>query len=166
MLVYLLLSEKFRNFVAYSKSMTMIDEMTLREHAKGYDLCFCGHCPRHEHCLRWQVGQYVSPSRQTVTCVNPLAEHVATDQCPAYRDDMPQRVAKGMVYFYDEMPRKLEVVIKAALIARFTRVGYYNMRKGLKPITADKEQVIENVCRAYGWTQPLQFDKYVNEIIW
>jgi len=162
----LLLFEKFRNFVAYSKCMTMLDETTLRAKAKAYDVCFCEECPKHGHCLRWQVGQYVSPSRQMVTCVNPLAEHVATDQCPAYRDDMPQRVAKGMVYFYDEMPRKMEVVIKAALIARFTRVGYYKLRKGDKPITSDKKQVIENVCRAYGWDQPLQFDRYVDEIIW
>ena len=144
----------------------MIDEKTLREKPKGYDVCFCEHCPKHEHCLRWEAGQYASPSNLIVTCVNPHAEHVATDLCPAYRDDRPQRVAKGMLYFYDAMPRKMEVIIKAALIRRFTRVGYYRLRKGDKPITADKMQVIETACRAYGWTEPLQFDKYVEEVVW
>lgn len=144
----------------------MIDETTLKEHVSNYNLCFCDKCPQHTHCLRWLVGQYVPATRQLVTCINPHGELVTTDQCPAYRDDTPQRVARGMVHFYDEMPRRLEVVIKAALIARFTRVGYYNMRKGVRPITADTQQVIEQVCRAHGWTQPLQFDKYVDEIIW
>ena len=144
----------------------MIDETTLREKAKTYHVCICEHCPKHGHCLRWLAGQYVPESKETVICINPHGKLVATTQCPAYRDDTPQHVAKGMVGFYEEMPGRLEVVIKAALIKRFTRVGYYNLRKGAKLITAETEQVIEKVCRDYGWEKPLRFDEYVNEIIW
>ena len=71
-----------------------------------------------------------------------------------------------MVHFYDEMPRKLEVAIKNDLIAQYTRVGYYNMRKAERPITADIEKYIEQVCRNHGWNEILQFDERKNEVVW
>ena len=71
-----------------------------------------------------------------------------------------------MVHFYDEMPRKLEVAIKNNLIAQYTRVGYYNMRKAERPITYDIEQEIAQVCLKHGWTHKLQFDERKNEVVW
>ena len=147
------------------KQKVMIDEKILKEKAEKYLVCFIEQCPKHEHCLRWIVGQHVPCEQFSITCVNPkLAKK--KDECPAFRDSRPQNVAKGMIHFYDEMPRKLEVAIKNDLIARYTRVGYYNMRKAERPITADIEKSIEQVCRNHGWNEILQFDEREEEVVW
>ena len=144
----------------------MIDENILKEKAAKYLLCFKDNCPHHVHCLHWQVAQHVSEELPIVTCINPRFSQVATNECPYYRDDTPQRVAKGMIHFYEAIPRKLETAIKADLIARFTRVGYYKMRNGLRPITPDIEQIISDVCRSHGWKEELKFDERGEEVIW
>lgn len=144
----------------------MIDEKILKQKAEKYLVCFNDQCPKHEHCLRWQVGLYVPVKQMTITCVNPKLKLSAKGGCSSFREDQIKKVAKGMVHFYDDMPRKLEVAIKTELIATFTRVGYYDMRKGLRPITSDLERMIRQVCRNHGWTKKLHFDDYVDELIW
>ena len=141
----------------------MIDEKILKEKAGKYLVCFNEQCSKHEHCLRWMVGQYVPYEQLSITCVNPKVTKKGDDECPAFRDSQPQNVAKGMVHFYDEMPRKLEVAIKNDLIARYTRVGYYNMRKAERPITTDVEKEIEKICQNHGWNNELLFNERVDE---
>ena len=94
----------------------MIDKKILEEKAQKYIVCFDVQCPQHEHCLRWQAGQYVPESYFSVYCVNP--NHVWKDggECIAYRDDRPQRVPVGMVHFYEAMPGAMERAIKSRLI--------------------------------------------------
>lgn len=144
----------------------MTDENILKEKATKYLLCFNDNCPRHVHCLHWQVALYVSEELPIVTFVNPRFKQVVTNECSYYRDDTPQRVAKGMIHFYDTIPRKLETAIKADFITRFTRVGYYKMRNGLRPITTDIEEIITNVCRSHGWKEELKFDEQGGQVIW
>lgn len=81
-------------------------------------------------------------------------------------DDQPQHVAVGMVHFYEAMPGAMEHEIKKRLFEIFTRVGYYHIRRGERVITPDVEHEIERVCRECGWTGPLQFDGYSDELIW
>ena len=144
----------------------MIDKKILEEKAQKYIVCFDVQCPQHEHCLRWQAGQYVPESYFSVYCVNP--NHVRKDggECIAYRDDRPQRVPVGMVHFYEAMPGAMERAIKSRLIERFSRVIYYRYRRGDMTITPDVEQEIERICRECGWTDPLQFDGYAEKLIW
>lgn len=144
----------------------MTDENILKEKAAKYLLCNNDNCPRHVHCLRWQVAQYVSEELPIVTSVNPRFKQVVTNECSYYRDDTPQRVVKGMIHFYEIIPRKLETAIKADLIARFTRVGYYKMRNGLRPITPDIKQIITDVRRNHGWKEELKFDKRGEWMVW
>ena len=80
----------------------MIDEKILKEKAEKYLVCFNEQCSKHEHCLRWVVGQYVPCEQLSITCVNPKLEK-KEDECPAYRNSQPQKIAKGMIHFYDEM---------------------------------------------------------------
>ena len=144
----------------------MTDKETLRKQAGKYVACFADDCQRHGHCLRWQVGQVVTGDRQVISCVNPRIDRTADGGCAMYRSDQPQQVACGMVHFYDQMPRRTEVAVKAALISRYTRVGYYDMRKGTRPITPDAMQVVEQVCRDNGWQGDIVFDSYGEEPLW
>ncbi|MBR0274989.1 MAG: hypothetical protein IJQ76_02110, partial [Prevotella sp.] len=103
----------------------MIDENILKDKARNYTVCFNNECPLHEHCLRWQVGRYVPERLYTISCFNPNHPGAGSDTCPGYRSDQPQRIARGMVGFYSEMPRAKEVAIKKRLIEYYTRVNYY-----------------------------------------
>ncbi|MBR1932215.1 MAG: hypothetical protein IJ841_00810 [Prevotella sp.] len=143
----------------------MTDQEILRSRGEKYVVCFSGDCQRREHCLRWQVGSVVTGDRQVLTCVNPRIEKNA-DGCSMFRSDQPQRVARGMVHFYDQMSRRMEVAIKTELIGRYTRVGYYDMRKGKRPITPDVMEEIEQTCRSHGWQGDVVFDSYGDEPLW
>ena len=144
----------------------MIDQNVLEEKARKYIVCFDGQCPLHEHCLRWQAGQHVPATYFSVNSVNPRYAHAAGSECIAYRSDVPQRVAVGMVHFYEAMPGAMERTIKGRLIERYSRVVYYHDRRGDLFITSDVEQEIARICRECGWTEPLQFDGYSEELVW
>ena len=144
----------------------MIDERILQEKARKYIVCFNGQCTQREHCLRWLVGQHVPETLFAATVVNPRFIATAGGECPAYRNDQPQRIHVGMVHFYDAMPGAMEKTIKARLIERYSRVVYYQYRRGERPITPEVEQEIERTCRECGWTAPLAFDSCADEVLW
>ena len=146
--------------------MPMIDKNILREKARKYTVCFNGNCPLHEHCLRWQAGLYTPDHLYSISCFNPNHPGACTDTCPGFRSDQPQRIPRGMVHFYEAMPGRMEVAIKSHLITHFSRVMYYRYRRGEYPITPEIEQVILDTCRECGWTAPLVFDSYSEELVW
>ena len=94
------------------------DEVFKKQAEKGL-ICLNDNCEKREHCLRWQLREYVAKNRMTLTCINPRHKDVAKGKCPLYLDDKKIRMAKGMMQFYDEMPRKMEVLIKGQLIAAY-----------------------------------------------
>ena len=144
----------------------MIAEDILREKAKTYLVCYQDQCPLHSHCLRWQAAQYVPDRLFSVRCVNPKYQGCATEACPAYRSDQPQRIPVGMVKFYDAMPGKMVRAIKGQLIERFSRVVYYQYRRGERDITPAIEQEIARICQECGWTAAPQYDGYTEKLIW
>lgn len=142
-------------------------EILFSQKADGYLCCFNDQCAQRNHCLRWQVGQYVDRQQRVVTCVNPLYQLAANGHCDEYRDDqqvtMPVGMKKG---FYRDMPSHVERSIKNALIAHTCRSTYYQYHNGKRPITPDMLAVIRSVCKQAGWTQPLQFDGEVTDYAW
>ena len=144
----------------------MSQEEIFRQKAPHYLLCFIEHCPLREHCLRWLVGQQADPTVIKVGCVNPLLAQAGTDQCPQYRENVTAPHAKGMVHFYDDMPRRMEVRIKGRLISRYARRQYYEYRNGVRLITPQMQQDIARICQEAGWTQPLRFDDYQDDYVW
>lgn len=150
----------------HKKLYIMVHRQILKEKAAKYLVCFNENCPLHVHCLRWQVSRFVSDSRLVISCINPNLSQAVEGKCPAYRNDTPQPVARGMVHFYDDMPRKTEVEIKTKLISRYGRTGYYDMRRGTRQITAEIQEEIRQVCCSCGWTVKLRFDGYSEELVW
>ncbi len=144
----------------------MPEEITLRQKAQHYTVCFIDGCARHDHCLRWQAGRYVPADKLSVSAVNPRNPLSATPDCPAYRDDQPVRMAWGMVGFFHDMPHYQELAIKHDIIDHYCRTRYYRMRLGTQPITPADQGVIRAICDAHGWLAPLQFDRYSEEVQW
>lgn len=148
-------------------NMENIKEETFRKKANDYLVCYNEYCARHEHCLRWQVGKYVKPSLQAVTCINPNYAPAVEGRCDFYRDDQPVKMPIGMkTKFYEDMPARMAYRIKNALIDYNCRSTYYRYHNGLRPITPAYETLIRSVCNRFGWSQPLQFDDEVIDYVW
>ena len=48
----------------------LTQEEIFREKVDHYEVCFIDHCPLHEQCLRWLVGQYADTTRVMFTSIN------------------------------------------------------------------------------------------------
>ena len=83
-----------------------------------------------------------------------------------YLSDEKIVLAKGMVGFYDEMPRRMEERIKRVFIEHFSRTTYYEYRNGKRLLTPAQQQYIKQVCVEQGWTKDIHFDEFVTDYVW
>ena len=141
-------------------------ESLFREKAEKYLVCYSEQCPLREHCLRAILSHYVPESRPVTTSVNLNSPQVQTEQCRFYRSDEIRRMPVGLTWLCHDMPGWQERVIKANLIKHLTRTGYYQYRKGSRPITPDVEAYIRQVLIAHGWKQEPHFDGYIETYVW
>lgn len=144
----------------------MNEQEILRQKAPHYLLCFIDRCPLHATCLHWLCGQEASTTEGVVTSVNPCHPDNATDHCPYYREKKAVRCAKGMVNFYQEMPREKEETIKGSLISIYNRKTYYEYRNGVRLIPPAMQRQIARICRESGWTQEPQYDDWQDDFLW
>lgn len=144
----------------------MTKEERFKERAATGNVCLNVDCPQREHCLRWQLREYVPRDRVFVMSVNPRYKGVAQGQCPAFRSDERITLAKGMVHFYDEMPRRMEERVKGLLIARYGRTIYYEYRNGKRLISPAMQAYIKDTCLHCGWTKEPVYDGYEEDYDW
>lgn len=144
----------------------MNQEERFRAKAPHYLKCFIDGCPRHDRCLRWLVGRYASTTDVSVVSVNPMHSDVKGGQCPMFREQVLASHARGMMGFFEGMTSRQEHNIRQRLIARFTRKGFYALRKGDELITPRMQQDIARVCQDEGWTGTPQFDGWEEDYLW
>ncbi len=140
--------------------MTNIEkENALREKAsQHYLVCFIDKCPLHDHCLRWQAGQYADPKQLVCKAINPHSSRVGSEQCVMYRSDQRVLMKLGLTKLYHEMPTYMERSIRQHLIDCWGRKQYFEMRRGDRPITPEQQRQVANACRKNGWTGPIVYD--------
>lgn len=135
--------------------------------ASGYAVCFAEACPLREQCLRWLVGQQIPATQKYITCVNHRQEGVGTEHCPHHRSARKVQMAQGMTHiFTDDMPKRVEPGVRNALIARQNRSYYFEYRNGKRLIPPSLQKEIRQLFRDFGWTEPVEFDGYVEEYEW
>lgn len=148
------------------KKQKKTQEEIFRERAPHYLVCHIERCPLRDHCLRWLVGRYADSRPLAVNSVNPLHPQVATQECPLYRENRIEVHAKGMVHFYDDMPKRKEANIRDRLIGMYNRRKYYEYRNGVRLITPEMQQDILRVCQESGWTAPPRYDGSEEDYVW
>ena len=149
---------------------TIIWPSTLEEAYKARDphylVCFRDECPLHDSCLRYACGEYVDTRYYFVEAVNPKFSKVATSECPVYRKNETLMMKTGLTKFFEQMTGKQERAIRAHLISHYNRKVYYRLRNGVKPITPEDQQLIEDVCRLHGYNGPFVYDAEHKEWVW
>ena len=48
----------------------------------------------------------------------------------------------------------------------FNRKRYYEYHSGYRPVPPDHEQYIRQAILRYGWTEPVEFNAYVEDYLW
>ena len=56
--------------------------------------------------------------------------------------------------------------LKQHLIDHFNRKRYYEYHSGYRPVPPDHEQYIRQAILRYGWTEPVEFNAYVEDYLW
>ena len=149
-----------------TKTAAQQQEEIFRKKARHYTTCYIDHCPLHEQCLRWLVGQYTYPVPFVCTCVNPYHPKAGTAECEMYRNSKRVLMKRGMTKMYLDMPRRMETNIRNQLIGCWGRKHYYQMRRGDRPINPDEQQDVIDTCRLNGWTGPIVYDGEQEEWQW
>ena len=142
------------------------EELFAEKASKSYAICYSETCPLRTHCLRWQLRTFTPKDRRMATCVNLNNPAMQTDDCPVYRDDSPVRMPLGISKMYYDMPQRIAHPLKQHLIQHFNRKRYYEYHSGYRPVPPEHEQYILKAIASFGWTQPVEFNSYVEEILW
>ena len=124
---------------------TKTQEEIFRDKVDHYIVCFLDHCPLHEQCLRWLVGQHADPTRVVYSSINPRNPNYACEH---------------------DMPGYMERSIRRRLINLFGHKQYFEMRKGDRLITPAQQQQIQDTCRAHGWQGPINYESEQEDWLW
>ena len=142
------------------------EELFAEKASKSYAICYSETCHLRMHCLRWLLRTYTPQDQRMTTSVNLNNPSMQTDHCPVYRDDTPVRMPLGISMIYYDMPQRIAHPLKQHLIQHFNRKRYYEYHSGYRPVPPDHVQYILKTVVSYGWTQPVEFDSYVEEYLW
>ena len=141
-------------------------EEAFREKVQHYSVCFIENCPLKEQCLHWLVGQYADPMPFVQTSMNPRNPKIGGENCEKFRPNVRAVMKKGMTRFYLDMPGRVEHNIRQELIWHFGRTQYFEIRKGLRLISPEDQEVIAAVCRSHGWDGPFVYDGEEEDWLW
>ena len=145
---------------------TPSQEEVFRERASHYSKCFIESCPRKEQCLHWLVGQYADPMPFVQKSMNPRNPKIGGENCVKFRPNVRIAMKKGMTHFFLDMPARVEHAIRQDLIMAFGRTQYFEMRKGIRLITPEQQEIIAESCRSYDWNGPQVYDGEEEDWLW
>ncbi len=148
------------------KTTKMNEQELFKNKAESYLVCLADHCPRHEECLRWLVGQYAPSDTSTLTVINPRNPMTRDGSCNMFRLREKVTVYYGMTRFYEEIPEPKAKAIRHALEQNLKRTNYYECRRGDRPITPAFQSIIEQTVRNHGWQGPLVYDREEKDYDW
>ena len=142
------------------------EQLFAEKAGKSYAVCYSQTCSLRQHCLRWQLSSYLPESRRLATSTNLNNPAMQTETCPMYRNDQPVRMPLGIAKIYYDMPQRIAHPLKQHLIDHFNRKRYYEYHSGYRPVPPDHEQYIRQAILRYGWTEPVDFNAYVEDYLW
>ena len=119
----------------------------------GYTICFADKCPLKDRCLHYLVGQQISDTTSTYSCVNPRFQDVGTANCSLFRNAEKVKYAKGMY-------------VRQSLISKHCHTYYYEYRNGTRLIPPAVQEEIRQYFREAGWNGDVIFDGFIEDYEW
>ena len=128
--------------------------------AESEVLCTANECQLKQACLRWILRDYIPAERLYVKALNPRHHWSEGNECTAFRSAQTSMLARGFKHLYDNMQLSKVLTVSKKLQSLFTPTGYYRLKRGDRPLTTAERRRIEEVCRAAGVTEPIEFDTW------
>ena len=132
----------------------------------NFTLCIKGDCPKAANCLRHVAMAMMPAEMQKWSILSPAYLAQIEGECPMYRSAEKVQYARGFVRIVRTLPVNVSEMVMHKLIARFGRNGYYDMRKGKRPIAPADQEVIRTVVAECGAQQEVVFDSYEEDYQW
>ena len=137
-----------------------------REVPNNYTLCIKSDCPKAANCLRHVAVAMMPTEVQKWSILSPAYLAQIEGECPMYRSAEKVQYARGFVRMMRTLPVNVSEMVMHKLIACFGRNGYYDMRKGKRPIAPADQEVIRTVVAECGAQQEAEFDGYEMDYQW
>ncbi|MBR5803135.1 MAG: hypothetical protein IKY31_02155 [Bacteroidaceae bacterium] len=128
-----------------------------------YKLCIASECPMASTCLR-QVA-FKLANELALNIFNPRALDTSGG-CKHYVKSEKVLYAKGFKGVMDKLPFKVHDRAATYLMAAFSERTYYRIRKGERLLSPDEQIIVRNIITRVGYTEPWEFDAYVEDFLW
>ena len=132
----------------------------------NYTLCLKNDCPKAANCLRHVAVAMMPAEVQKWSILSPAYLAQMESECPMYRSAEKVQYARGFVRMMRTLPVNVSEMVMHKLIARFGRNGYYDMRKGKRPIAPAEQEIIRTAVAECGAQQEVVFDSYEEGYQW
>lgn len=165
-ILFLLYLHTNRHVIKIIKQPSMSTEIDTTNMPKGYVICYNDTCPKAQECLHWIAAQLPVKEGSVVNAVNLSRYKGHEDECPHFRPNRIVRMAYGFKHIYDNLPASKKVNVKQSVERAFGHTEYYRYYNCKKPLTPRDQQIIKERFARYGFTDPIVFDKYIDEVDW
>lgn len=124
----------------------------------GWKYCFNAHCPKREHCLRFQSALEIPDDNECGGAVYPTA--LKDGKCRFYRKDEKVRLATGFVVEGNQHATNMFVEMRHQITNYLGGNGtYYLYRNGKKWLTPRQQDDIRSIFRNAGYSEEVIFGK-------
>lgn len=132
----------------------------------NYIHCTGQGCPNAQNCLRHLAYCEAPVTHASLKLINP--RWLATQQmpCERFRSSEKTKYAIGFTNLEKQVKVGVANLFKLLLMKQFGRKGYYERRKGSRPISPDEQQIIIEIAQKMGVTMESYFDAYEEDLNW
>ncbi|WP_294630152.1 DUF6078 family protein [uncultured Bacteroides sp.] len=128
--------------------------------------CFNEQCPQASKCLRHIAAQNKTTDCFYISIVNPTHYPAAGEPCPYFKSANKIRMAWGMKRMLDRIPYEDAVSIRAQMIRRYGKTGYYRLYRGERGLMPKDQEYIRQLFRNKGIKDEPVYQSYTEEYIW
>jgi len=132
---------------------------TMPEH---YLLCFSNSCSLADNCLHRLAASSGQIKDEIVQAVN--SQQCNGESCRHYKENKVTRIAYGMLHSFHDVKADDIASLRKMLINHFGRGSYYLRRNGIRPITPEDQQFINDAFSHFGYEAT--YDRVVEETQW
>lgn len=126
----------------------------------GYLFCFNAECPKKDECVRYVVSSHIPDDVTVGTAVLPPA--CRNGECKYFKSAQIVEYAYGFEHIYDKVMRKDYTTLRKILTEHLGNNGkYYEYKHGKRGLTPEQQQYIRELFAHYGYTEGVDFDRYV-----
>ena len=131
----------------------------------NYPVCLHEDCPQAGCCLHQLAYATQQETHETMVILNPL-RCTKDGSCPHFRNNVPQRYARGFASFQGKMLPAQWATFISILRSEWGRTRFYERRRGEIAMPPSEQQFVQEALKKAGVTESFDFDNYEDLQTW